>query len=80
MADVIVQATVGRCGILDVLEEAAVWRTRVSVGLADGSELHDIVTDVVTSGGSDRAVFSGGASIPLESIVWMTRAQRPTAR
>lgn len=68
-----VQATLGRCGFLDVLEEAAIRHYRVTLGLTDGAEISGTVLDVVTADGADWVVLDGHSRVETGSIVWLKR-------
>ncbi len=69
------QEEIGRCDFIDVLEEAVLRRSAVAVELRDGSTFIDRVTDVVTEGGKDWAVFAEHERVPVIGIRAMTRAE-----
>jgi transcriptional antiterminator Rof (Rho-off) len=75
MGDRIDQDEVGRCDFLDVLEEAVLRRTPVAVTLRDGTAFRDVVADVVTRDGVDRAVFRERGEVPVREIAAATRAE-----
>lgn len=66
------RSAIGACGFLDVLEEAALRRSRVVLGLADGSEITDVVVDVVTEHGADWVVLEHHSRVDATSIAWLT--------
>jgi hypothetical protein len=69
------QDEVGRCGFIDVLEEAVLRRRPVTVELRAGERFIDQVTDVVTEKGDDFAVFRTHARVPVGDILAVTRAE-----
>lgn len=75
MAERIDQDRVGRCGFLDVLEEAALRKAAVAVTLRSGETFLDVVTDVVTRDGADRAVFRDRGEVPVREFAAATRAE-----
>jgi transcriptional antiterminator Rof (Rho-off) len=78
MAERFDQDQVGRCDFLDVLEEAVLRRTPVAVTLRDGTAFRDVVVDVVTRDGVDRAVFRDRGEVPVPEIAAATRAEPGT--
>ncbi|MCI0574053.1 MAG: hypothetical protein L0Y66_25240 [Myxococcaceae bacterium] len=68
---------VGRCGLIDVLEEAVLTRRPLAVQLASGETLIDQVVDVVTEGGDDFAVFRTHPRVSVGDIIAVTRAEPP---
>lgn len=50
---------IGRCDILDVLEEAAIFRKSVRVELHERAGFSARVRDVYTENGEDYVVFEG---------------------
>lgn len=75
----ICQTDVGRCDFIDVLEEAVVIRTPVTVELVDGSRFIDQVVDVVTENGEDYAVFRDHPRASVTELAAVTRAMRRPA-
>ncbi|MBA3548000.1 MAG: hypothetical protein H0T76_16070 [Nannocystis sp.] len=57
-----------RCDLLDVLEEAVVFKKSVKVELRDGQRFVDRVKNVVTTAGEDFAEFEEHARIPVTQI------------
>jgi transcriptional antiterminator Rof (Rho-off) len=57
-----------RCDFIDVLEEAVLRRSTISVDLRDGRHFSDQVRDVVTDGGADFAVFANHGTIAVRDI------------
>lgn len=53
---------------LDVLEEAVLRRTGVAVILRNGEIFFDVVMDVVTREGVDRALFRNRGEVPVREI------------
>lgn len=72
---VLCQDVVGRCSLIDVLEEAVLRRSVVAVRLRDGSTFIDGVVDVVTENGDDFAVFRSHPRVAVGAIQAMTRAE-----
>lgn len=66
------RSTIGGCGFLDVLEEAALRRYRVVLGLADGTEIEDVVVDVVTEQGADWIVLERHARVDASGVAWLS--------
>jgi len=66
------RSAVGACGFLDVLEEAALRRYRVILGLADGSEIEDVIVGVVTERGADWIVLERHSRVDATSIAWLS--------
>jgi Rho-binding antiterminator len=58
----------GSCDFVDVLEEAVLRRSTISVDLRDGRHFSDRVRDVVTEDGADFAVFANHGTIALRDI------------
>jgi hypothetical protein len=73
---VFVQDQLGRCGFLDVLEEAAVRRSRVTLHLSDDTEVSGTVVDVVTREGVDWIVLEDGSRLDSSRIVWLQHTPR----
>lgn len=63
------------CDFLDVLEEAAVLKSAVSINLRHGGHFEDRVRDVVTEEGQDFAVFAAHGRVRLHDIASATRAR-----
>lgn len=74
------QDDLGRCDFLDVLEEAAVRQTPVTVTLRGGASFSDRVTDVRTEGGVDWVVFERHPRVAVGELSACTRASAPTGR
>lgn len=74
MAEHIRQAEVGSCAFLDVLEEAVLRATPVTLVLGDGRSFEDVVCDVVTRDGKDLVVLGAHDPLDAREIVEMTRA------
>lgn len=60
---------IDRCDALDLLEAAVVTRKVATVVADDGEQFTGRVTDVVTEGGDDHAVFEDGRRIGVRRIV-----------
>jgi transcriptional antiterminator Rof (Rho-off) len=63
------------CDFLDVLEEAAVLKSAVSVVLKHGGHFEDHVRDVVTEEGQDFAIFASHGRVPVRDISLASRAR-----
>lgn len=72
---VVSQEEVGRCSLIDVLEEAVLVARPVAVRLEAGETFIDEVMDVVTEAGDDFAVFRAHGRIPVGRIAALTRAE-----
>jgi len=72
---VVSQDQVGRCSLIDVLEEAVLVARPVAVRLRSGETFLDAVTDVVTEGGDDFAVFRAHGRVSVGRIEALTRAE-----
>jgi hypothetical protein len=70
------QKEVGRCGFIDLLEEAVLRRKPVAVQLREGLSFIDEVVDVVTENGDDFAVFKRHPRVSVGEIDAMTRDER----
>ncbi|MBX5483333.1 MAG: hypothetical protein IRZ16_16045 [Myxococcaceae bacterium] len=68
---------VDTCDFLDVLEEAALKKSKLTVTLLDGRTITDQVTDVVTEGGRDYVQFLHHERIAVQDIKDLRKA-RPT--
>jgi transcriptional antiterminator Rof (Rho-off) len=69
---------IGRCDILDVLEEAAIFRKCVRVELHDDEGFTARVRDVYTEGGEDYVVFEDHDRMSVSDIsVCRTTDDRP---
>jgi transcriptional antiterminator Rof (Rho-off) len=66
---------VGRCDVLDILEESAVFHRPIVIDLEDGSHFEDKVKDVVTHDGEDFAVFEEHETTPVSKICDCCRAE-----
>jgi hypothetical protein len=73
---VFVHDKLGRCGFLDVLEEAAIRRAAVTIGLSDGTEVSGTVVDVVTRDGADWVVLEDGSRFDVTRIAWLQHVLR----
>lgn len=62
------QGKVERCDFIDVLEEAAVLRSAVTVRLKGGESFTDHVRDVITEHGEDYAIFRAHARVSVTEI------------
>ncbi|MFZ5471629.1 MAG: hypothetical protein ACOZIN_19560 [Myxococcota bacterium] len=75
------QDEIGRCALIDVLEEAVLRARPVAVTLRGGTSFIDRVVDVVTERGDDFAVFATHERVRVGDIAGLTRApaapQRP---
>lgn len=71
------QDDIGRCSLIDVLEEAVLVGAPVALALRDGSRFIDRLLDVVTEGGEDYAIFAGRARVAVSEIAAATRARLP---
>lgn len=71
---VVSQDQVGRCSLIDVLEEAVLVARPVAVRLRSGQTFIDEVVDVVTRDGDDFARFRGHGTVPVGEIEALTRA------
>ncbi|MBX5482728.1 MAG: hypothetical protein IRZ16_12945 [Myxococcaceae bacterium] len=71
------QSALGACDFLDVLEEAALYGTEVSVRLRTGERFVDVVLDVVTEGGENHVVFRGAGRRRVAEVEGVTRAGWP---
>lgn len=72
---VVSQDQVGRCSVIDVLEEAVLVARPVAVWLVDGETFIDQVMDVVTERGDDFAVFRTHPRVPVGQLRALTRAE-----
>jgi Rho-binding antiterminator len=72
---VVSQDQVGRCSLIDVLEEAVLVARPVAVRLRSGETFLDTVADVVTEGGDDFAVFRSHGRVAVGQIEALTRAE-----
>lgn len=59
---------IGHCDILDVLEEAAIFRKPVQIELRDRGGFTARVRDVYTSDGEDFVVFEDGDRMSVSDI------------
>lgn len=67
----------GRCDFIDVLEEAARFKTHVRIELRDGASFQAEVRDVVTEAGEDYVIVPGRDRIPVSDIVRCRPLDRP---
>jgi Rho-binding antiterminator len=58
----------GTCDFIDVLEEAVLRRSTITVDLRDGRHFSDQVREVVTEDGADFAVFASHGRIDVREI------------
>jgi transcriptional antiterminator Rof (Rho-off) len=63
------------CDFLDVLEEAAVLKSAVSVELRHGKHFEDHVRDVVTEEGQNFAIFANHGRVSVRDISSARRAR-----
>ena len=66
---------VGRCSLIDVLEEAVLVRRPMAVELYGGAAFIDEVVDVVTERGDDFAVFRFHDRVAVGDIRAVTRCE-----
>jgi hypothetical protein len=72
---VVSQDSVGRCSLIDVLEEAVLVGKPIAVRLASGQTFIDEVVDVVTERGDDFAVFRSHERVSVGEIGAVTRCE-----
>ena len=66
---------VGRCSLIDVLEEAVLVRRAIAVELFGGASFIDEIIDVRTERGEDFAVFRFHDPVPVGRIQAVTRSE-----
>jgi Rho-binding antiterminator len=71
----VTQEEVGRCSLIDVLEEAVLRRRPIAVRLSSGASFIDQLVDVVTERGEDYAVFRDHERVGVTDISAVTRAE-----
>jgi hypothetical protein len=71
------QDQVGRCGFIDVLEEAVLRGRPVGVRLRGGETFIDQVVDVATEHGDDFAIFRFHPRVSVGVIEAVTRTELP---
>lgn len=70
------QDEIGRCSLIDVLEEAVLRGRPVAIALREGFSFIDQVIDVVTENGEDFAVFRSHPRVAVGEIAAVTRDER----
>lgn len=70
----VLDEVVGRCDFLDLLEEAAIRKKPVKIGLRSGEAFEDVVTDVVTENHKDYAVLQSRGRIAVEELASCSRS------
>ena len=72
---IVCQDVVGRCSLIDVLEEAVLLGRPIAVRLFSGPTFIDEVIDVITEQGDDFAVFRNHERVSVGDIGAVTRSE-----
>lgn len=67
-------SAIGRCDVLDMLEEAAVAHMPVELELRDGSRIVDGIRDVITENGEDYVVLQAHPRVAVSAIARCERS------